>query len=99
MGVGEIFVIGSLGAFAVIGLDYVRRAWREIVAEEAALPRVTNAEARERLFGDLAVPDEAKWTGRLNSLPGGEEASERIAIQSDTRTQDGPSQMTARGAK
>lgn len=51
------------------------------------------------VYGDVpAVPDEAKRTGRLNPLPSGGMASERIAVQSCTHTQSDPSQLTARGA-
>jgi hypothetical protein len=55
-------------------------------------------EARQRLglFGDFPhVPAEAKWTGRPNSLPGGEEATES-ADQSVTHNYSG-SKRAARG--
>lgn len=50
-------------------------------------------EARQRLglepYGDvISVPAEAKWTGRPNSLPGGEEATES-ADQSVTHNYSG----------
>jgi hypothetical protein len=83
-----ILVIG-----AVVGAVWLlarRAAWADVHPPLASI----------EVFGDwIALPLEAKWTGRLNSLPGGGKASERIAVQSDTHTQSGPSQVTARGAK
>jgi hypothetical protein len=53
-------------------------------------------EAISEMFGDFPhVPDEAKWTGRPNSLPGGEEATES-ADQSVTHNYSG-SKRAARG--
>lgn len=53
-------------------------------------------EARQEPYGDvISVPAEAKWTGRPNSLPGGEEATES-ADQSVTHNYSG-SKRAARG--
>ena len=78
------FIAGTLGAWLV--LADLRDSKRRF-------------EARQRLGLDTGlesyVPAEAKWTGRPNSLPGGEEATES-ADQSVTHNYSG-SKRAARG--
>jgi hypothetical protein len=82
------FIAGTLGAWLVY--TDLRDSKRRFEARQRlGLPRLS-------MFGDFPhVPAEAKWTGRPNSLPGGEEATES-ADQSVTHNYSG-SKRAARG--